>query len=155
MSTESVMPSNYLVLYRALLLLPSIFPTIKVFSNEVCPSHQVAEVLQLQLQHQPFQWIFRVDFLSDWLASSPHSPRDCQESSPTPQFKSINFSVLSFLYSPTLTSIHDYWKNMVSLIFLKRSLVFPFYRFPLILCIVHLGRFPYLSSLFFGTLNSN
>ena len=38
-------------------------------------------------------------------------PRDSQESSPTPQFKSINFSVLSFLYSPTLTSIHDYWKN--------------------------------------------
>ena len=39
------------------------------------------------------------------------SPRDSQESSPTPQFKSINSSVLSFLYSPTLTSIHDYWKN--------------------------------------------
>ena len=44
----------------------------------------------------------------DW---SPCSPRDSQESSPTPQFKSINSSVLSFLYSPTLTSIHDYWKN--------------------------------------------
>ena len=42
---------------------------------------------------------------------SPCSPRDSQESSPTPQFKSINSSVLSFLYSPTLTSIHDYWKN--------------------------------------------
>ena len=39
------------------------------------------------------------------------SPRDSQESSPTPQFKSINSSVFSFLYSPTLTSIHDYWKN--------------------------------------------
>ena len=39
------------------------------------------------------------------------SPKDSQESSPTPQFKSINSSVLSFLYSPTLTSIHDYWKN--------------------------------------------
>ena len=37
--------------------------------------------------------------------------RDCQESSPTPQFKSINSSALSFLYSPTLTSIHDYWKK--------------------------------------------
>ena len=44
----------------------------------------------------------------DW---SPCSPRDSQESSPTPQFQSINFSVLSFLHSPTLTSIHDYWKN--------------------------------------------
>ena len=42
---------------------------------------------------------------------SPCSPRDSQESSPTPQFKSINSSVLSFLYSPTFTSIHDYWKN--------------------------------------------
>ena len=42
---------------------------------------------------------------------SPCSPRNSQESSPTPQFKSINFSVLSFLHSPTLTSIHDHWKN--------------------------------------------
>ena len=57
------------------------------------------------------QWIFRTDFLYDWLVGSPCSPRDSQESSPTPQFKSINSSVLSFLNSPTLTSIHDYWKN--------------------------------------------
>ena len=42
---------------------------------------------------------------------SPRSPRDSEESSPTPQFKSINSSALSFLYSPTLTSIHDHWKN--------------------------------------------
>ena len=45
------------------------------------------------------------------LVGSPCSPRDFQESSPTPQFKSINPLALSFLYSPTLTSIHDYWKN--------------------------------------------
>ena len=45
-----------------------------------------------------------------WLVGSPCSPRDSLESSPTPQFKSINSLVLSFLYSPTLTSIHD-WKN--------------------------------------------
>ena len=44
----------------------------------------------------------------DW---SPCSPRDSQESSPTPQFKSINSLALSFLYSPTITFIHDYWKN--------------------------------------------
>ena len=74
-------------------------------------SHQVAKVLEFQLQHQSFQWIFRTDFLSDGVVGSPCSPRDSQESSPTPQFKSINSSVLSFLYSPTLTSIHDYWKN--------------------------------------------
>ena len=72
--------------------------------------HQVAKVLKLQLQHQS-RWIFRTDFLSDWLAGSPCNPRHSQESSPTPQFKSINSSVLSFLYSPTFTSIHDYWKN--------------------------------------------
>ena len=69
----------------------------------------VAKVLQLQ--HQSFQWIFRTDFLLDRLTLSSCSPRDSQESSPTPQFKSINSSVPSFLYSSTPTSIHDYWKN--------------------------------------------
>ena len=69
----------------------------------------VAKVLQLQ--HQSFQWIFRTDFLLDRLILSSCSPRDSQESSPTPQFKSINSSVPSFLYSSTPTSIHDYWKN--------------------------------------------
>ena len=49
----------------------------------------------------------------DELVGSPCSPRDSQESSPIPQFKSINSSVLSFLHSPTLTSIHDYWKNHI------------------------------------------
>ena len=77
----------------------------------VSSSHQVAKVLEFQLQHQSFQWIFRTDLLQDGLAGSPCNPRDSQESSPTPRFKSINSSVLSFLYSPTLTSIHDYWKN--------------------------------------------
>ena len=77
----------------------------------VSSSHQVAKLLELQLQHLPFQWIFRTDFLWDGLAESPCCPRDSLESSPTPQFKSINSSVLSFLHSPTLTSIHDYWKN--------------------------------------------
>ena len=46
-----------------------------------------------------------------WLVGSPCSPRDSQEFSPTPQFKSISSSVVSFLYSPTLTSIHDFQKN--------------------------------------------
>ena len=73
--------------------------------------HQVAKVLELQLQHQFFQWIFRTNFLQDGLVGSPCSPRDSQESSPTSQFKSISSSALSFLYSPTLTSIHDHWKN--------------------------------------------
>ena len=77
----------------------------------VSPSHQVAKVLEFQLQPQSFQWTLRTDHLLDGLAGSPCSPRDCQESSPTPPFKSINSLVLSFLYSPTLTSIHNYRKN--------------------------------------------
>ena len=48
---------------------------------------------------------------SEWTGWSPCSPKDSQESSPTPQFKSINSSALSFLHCPTLTSIHDHWKN--------------------------------------------
>ena len=73
--------------------------------------YQVAKILEFQLQHQSFQWTPRTDLLSDGLVESLCSSRDSQESSPIPQFKSINSSVLSFLYSPTLTSIHDYWKN--------------------------------------------
>ena len=74
-------------------------------------SHQVAKILEFQLQHQSFQLIFRTDFLQDALVGSLCCPRDAQESSPTPPFKSINSSVLSFLYSATLTSICDYWEN--------------------------------------------
>ena len=85
------------------------FPASGSESKWVSSLHQVTKVLELQ--HQPFQRTFRIDFLSDWLVWFPCSPRDSQESSPTPQFKSINSSVLSLLYSPTLTSIHDYWKN--------------------------------------------
>ena len=68
-------------------------------------SHQLAKVLEFQLQHQSFQWIVRTDFLWDWLVLSPCSPRDSQESSPTPQFKTNHFSVLIFLYGPTLLQI--------------------------------------------------
>ena len=73
--------------------------------------HEVAKVLEFQLQHQSFQWTPRTYLLKDGLVGSPCSPMDSQESSPTPQFKSINFSALSFLHSPTLTFIHDHWKN--------------------------------------------
>ena len=73
--------------------------------------HQVAKGLEFQLQHQSFQWTLRTDFLYDELVGSPCSPRDSQESFPTPQFKSISSSALSFLYTPTLTPIHGYWKN--------------------------------------------
>ena len=73
-------------------------------------SHEVTKVLEFQLQHHSFQRTPRADLLQNGLVGSPCSPRDSQESSPTPQFKSIH-SALSFLHSPTLTSIHDYWKN--------------------------------------------
>ena len=58
-------------------------------------SHEVAKVLEFQLQHQSFQWTPRTDLLQNGLVGSPCSPRDSQESFPTPQFKSINSSVLS------------------------------------------------------------
>ena len=73
--------------------------------------HEMANVLQFQLQHQSFQRTPRANLLQNGLVGSPCSPRDSQESSPTPQFKSSNSSVLSLLHSPTLTSIHDHRKN--------------------------------------------
>ena len=73
--------------------------------------HQLVNLLELQLQHQSFQWIFRIDFLYNWLVWSPFCPRDSQESSLAPYFESINFSVFSLLYGPVLTLEHDYWKN--------------------------------------------
>ena len=70
-------------------------PAFKLFHHQglfkwVSSSHQVAKVLEFHLQHQSFQWTLRTDLLYDGLAGSPCSPRDSQESSPTPQFKSIN-----------------------------------------------------------------
>ena len=68
MSIASVMLSNHLILCHPLLLLPSIFPSIRVFFQWVSSWHQVAKVLEFQLQHQSFQWIFRTDifFKIDW-----------------------------------------------------------------------------------------
>ena len=74
------MPSSHLILGHPLLLLPSIPPRIKVFSNE--STHEVAKVLELQLYHHSFQRNPRVHFLQNGLVGSPCSPRDCQESSP-------------------------------------------------------------------------
>ena len=108
MSIELVMPSNHLILCRPFLLLPSIFPSIRVFSNE-----------SVLLIRWPKYWSFSfnispsnsglISFRMDWLDLL--AVQGTQESSPKPQFKSINSSVISFLYGPTLTSIHDYWKN--------------------------------------------
>ena len=110
MSIESVIPSNNLILCHPLLLLASIFPSIGVFSNEstLCirwPKYWSFSFSISPSKEHPGLISFRMDWL-DLLAV-----QDSQESSPTSQFKSINSLVLSFHYSPILTSIHDYWKN--------------------------------------------
>ena len=111
MSIELVMPSNHLILWHPLLP-PSIFSTTRVFPNESVLHIRWPKDCSTSFSiSQSFQWVIRTDFLQDLLVGSPWSPRDSQESSPTPQSKSINSLALSFLYSPTLTSIHDYWKN--------------------------------------------
>ena len=117
MSIELVMSSNHLIFCRPILLLPSIlsqhqglfqwsvlrirWPKYWSFSFSISHSNQYSYL----------SWISVPNQLEIRLVGSPCSPRDSQESSPTPQFKSINSLALSFLYSPTLTSIHDYWKN--------------------------------------------
>ena len=74
-------------------------------------SHQVAKVLSFSFSISPSnEYSGLISFRIDWF-DLLWSLRDSQESSPTPQFKSINSSMLSFLYGSTLTSIHDYWKN--------------------------------------------
>ena len=105
MSIESMMPSNHLILCCPLLLLPSIFPSIRVFSNESAlhvrwPKYWSFTFNISPSNEHPGLISFRMDWL-DLLAV-----QGTQESSPTPQFKSTSSSVLSFLYSPTLTSIH-------------------------------------------------
>ena len=109
-SIELVMPSSHLILCCPLLLLPSILPSIRVFSNE--------SVLRIRW---PKDWSFSfnishsneysglISFRIDWFDLC--EVQGTLESSPTPQFKSINSSVLSFLHSPIFTSIHDHWKT--------------------------------------------
>ena len=80
-------------------------PSIRVFSNESVLRIRWPKYWSFSFKHQSFQWMFRLDFLEDWLVSFPCCPRDSQESSPTPQFKSINSSALSLLSGPTLTSV--------------------------------------------------
>ena len=107
MSIESVMPSNHLILCHPLLLLPSISPSIRVFSNESVLPIRWPNYLSFSFNISPSnEYSGLISFKMDWLDLLA-----VQESSPIPQFKSINSSVLSFFYSPTLTSIHDYWKN--------------------------------------------
>ena len=111
MSIELVMPSSHLILCRPLLFLPLIPPSIRIFPNESTLRMRWPKYWSFSFSISPSKEHPRpTSFRMDWL-ESPCSPRDSQESSPTPQFKSISSSVLSFLYSPALTSIYNYWKN--------------------------------------------
>ena len=108
-SIESVMPSSHLILSRPLLLLPPIPPSIRVFSNESTLRMRWSKDWSFSFSIIPSKEIcWSADLLQNELVGSPCSPRDSQESSPTPQFKSINSSALSLLHSPTLTSIYDH-----------------------------------------------
>ena len=107
MPIESVMPSNHLILCHPLLLSPSILPSIRVFSSESAFHIRWPKYWSFTFSISPSNEhrgliSFRVNWL-DLLAV-----QGTQESSPTPQFKSINFELFSFLYSPTFTPIHDY-----------------------------------------------
>ena len=104
MSIESVMPSNYLILCCLLLILHPIFPSIRVFSSESALPIRWPKYWSFSFSISPFNKHPGLISFRIGLVGSPFSPRDSQESSPTPQFKSINSSTLSFLYSPTLTS---------------------------------------------------
>ena len=111
MPIKSVTPSSHLILCRPLLLLPPTPPNIRVFSNESTLHIRWPKYWSFSFSISPYNKHPGLIPFQDGLVGSPCSPRDSQESSPTPQFKSINFSALSFLHSPTLTSIHDHWKN--------------------------------------------
>ena len=110
MSIELVRPCNHLNFCQSLLP-PSVFPSIRVFSNESVLPIRWLKYWSFSFSISPSsEYSGLISFRMDWFGS-PCSPVDSQESSLTPQFKSINSSVLSFLYRPTLTSIHDYWKH--------------------------------------------
>ena len=110
MSIESVMPSNHLILCRPLLLSPSIFPSIRVFSNESALCIKWAKYWSFSFNISPSnEHPGLISFRRGWLDLL--AVQGTHKSLPTSQFKIINSSVLSFLYSPTLTSIHDHWKN--------------------------------------------
>ena len=110
MAITSVMPSNHLILYRPLLLPLSIFPSIRVFSNESVLHIRWPKYWSFSFSISPsHEYSGLISFGIEWLDLL--AVHGTQESSPASQFKSINSSTLSLLYSPTLTSIHDYWKN--------------------------------------------
>ena len=90
--------------------LSSVFPSLRVFSSELVLCIREPKYWSFSLSPSPSNEYLRlISFRTDWLLCC--SPRDSQESSLAPQFESINSLVLSLLYGPTLTSVHDYWEN--------------------------------------------
>ena len=109
MSIESVMPSNHLI-FCLLLLPPSILPSIRAFSNELVFCIRWPKYWSFSFSISPSsEYSGLISFRMDWF--DVLEVQRTLKSSPTPQFKSINSSALSFLYRPNLTSIRDYWKN--------------------------------------------
>ena len=113
MSIESVMLSNCLILCHPLLLLPSVFPSIRISSYELAfhirwPRHLCFSFRVSPSNENSGLISFRIDWF-DLLAVQ----RNPQESSPAPQYKSIKVFALSLLYGPTLTSVHDYCKSHI------------------------------------------
>ena len=110
MSIELVMPSNHLFLCRLLLLLHSIFLSFRDFSSKLDLCLRWPKYWSFSFNISPSnEYSGPISFRMDWLDLL--AIQGTLESSPTPQFESINSSVLSLLYDPTLTSVHDYWKN--------------------------------------------
>ena len=107
-SFESVVPSNHLILCRPLLLLPSVFASIRVFSNESAPPIRWPKYWRFRFNISPSN---EYSGLVAFRINSPCCPSDCQEFSPAPQFERINSSALSLFCGPTLTFLHDYWEN--------------------------------------------
>ena len=102
MSIELVVPSNHLILCSPLFLLPSIFPSIRVFSSDLALYIGWPKDWSFSFSISPFrEYSELISFRIDWFDLA----------FPAPQLKSINSSSLSLLYGPTLTYIHDYWKN--------------------------------------------
>ena len=110
MYTELVMSSNHLILCHPLILLPSIFHSIRVFSNESALCIRWPKYWSFSFSiSSSNEYSGLISFRIDWFDLL--AVQESQESSPAPQFKCINSSVLSLLYGLTLTSIHDHWKN--------------------------------------------
>ena len=107
---ESVMPFNHLILCHPLPLLPSVLVSVRVFFSESVLLIRWPKFWSFSFSISPSnEYSELISFRMGWLELL--EAQGTQEFSPTPQFKSINSSVLSFLYSPILTSMHDYWKN--------------------------------------------